>query len=104
MTFIDPAQPPMLVVPTKADNPHIMVTPETEDQLGRLLGTTRARMLGALTAEGSTTEPAHRLDVTLAAVSQHAKVLREAKLIVTTRFGTSVRHALTPLGRELLQG
>ena len=108
VTFIDPGQPPMLVVPTKAGSPHITATPETacepEDRLGRLLGTTRARMLGALTAEGSTTELAHRLDVTLAAVSQHAKVLREAKLIVTARFGTSVRHALTPLGRELLRG
>jgi DNA-binding transcriptional ArsR family regulator len=108
VTFIDPDQPPMLVVPTEADNPGASLTAElagqAEDSLGRLLGATRARMLGALRADGrSTTELANRLDVTQAAVSQHAKVLREAKLIVTARFGPSVRHALTPLGRNLLQ-
>ncbi len=43
-----------------------------------------------------------RLDVTPAAVSQHAKVLRDANLITSSRSGPAVRHALTPLGRAML--
>ncbi len=107
VTFIDAGQRPMLVVPTAADHAGTGVGAEAAgqamDRLGRLLGFTRARMLGELDVGGSTTELAQRLNVSPAAISQHAKVLREAKLVTTARLGMSVQHTLTPLGRELLQ-
>ncbi|WP_405922213.1 winged helix-turn-helix domain-containing protein [Streptomyces sp. NBC_00122] len=56
-----------------------------------------------MAAEGcSTTELARRLNVSVAAASQHATVLRNANLITTSRRGKSVVHTITPLGAELL--
>lgn len=60
-------------------------------------------LLAELAIARSTSELAARLNVTQAAVSQHTKTLREARLIVTARAGMSVRHSLSPLGRQLLQ-
>jgi DNA-binding transcriptional ArsR family regulator len=104
VTFIDADQPPMLVVPHEAtEQPGSISTGHVEDRLGKLFGSTRARLLAELSIAGSTGELAARLNVTQAAVSQHTKVLREARLIVTARAGMSVRHSLSPLGRDLLQ-
>ncbi len=105
VTFIEPNRPPTLVVPASAADAeleHAEVVPDGAERLGRLLGVTRARLLGELAVSGSTTELARRLNVTPAAVSQHAKVLRDANLITTSRSGPAVRHALTPLGRAML--
>jgi DNA-binding transcriptional ArsR family regulator len=67
-----------------------------------------ARRVGAaalhVTAEGCTTsELARRLNVTAAAATQHATVLRNTGLITTTRRGGSVLHLITPLGLALLR-
>ncbi|WP_405820555.1 winged helix-turn-helix domain-containing protein [Streptomyces sp. NBC_00838] len=68
-----------------------------------LLGRTRAAAL-RITAEGATTtEMARRLDVSAAAASQHATVLRHAGLISTRRRGRAVLHVVTPLGLSLLR-
>jgi hypothetical protein len=107
VTFIHPENPPILVVPTSADLPGSGPADETDevvDRLAGLVGVTRARMLHELTVAASTTEIAVRLGISAAAVSQHTRVLREAKLVVTARFGKSVRHVLTPLGTRLLRG
>ncbi|XMN04692.1 ArsR/SmtB family transcription factor [Streptomyces griseobrunneus] len=57
-----------------------------------------------MTAEGCTTsELARRLNVTAAAASQHATVLRNSDLITTSRRGGSVLHHITPLGLALLR-
>ncbi|MBB6438858.1 helix-turn-helix domain-containing protein [Streptomyces candidus] len=75
-----------------------------DEALGALLGHTRAAALRA-TADGcSTTELAARLGVSPPAASQHAKALRDARLITTSRRGGSVLHTTTALGRELLDG
>jgi DNA-binding transcriptional ArsR family regulator len=37
-----------------------------------------------------------------ASASEHAKVLRDAYLIETSREGRAVRHSLTPLGATML--
>ncbi|GHB55291.1 transcriptional regulator [Streptomyces cirratus] len=74
------------------------------EALGALLGRTRAAAL-RVTADGcGTAELAARLRVTPAAASQHAKALRGAGLITTSRRGGSVLHVATALGRELLGG
>ncbi|MFJ8045898.1 winged helix-turn-helix domain-containing protein [Kitasatospora sp. NPDC096147] len=70
--------------------------------LGALLGRTRAAALRATAGGCNTSQLAARLNVTPAAASQHAKVLREAHLITSSRRGGSVLHRITALGEELL--
>ncbi|MGW1776519.1 ArsR/SmtB family transcription factor [Streptomyces sp. NPDC002104] len=74
-----------------------------DQSLGALLGRTRAAALKVATEGCSTTELARRLNVSIAAASEHATVLRNAHLITTSRRGKSVVHTVTPLGAELLR-
>ncbi|MFJ4526204.1 ArsR/SmtB family transcription factor [Streptomyces sp. NPDC088810] len=74
------------------------------DSLGPLLGRTRAAILASLRHPATTTETAERVGISLPSASQHTTVLRNSGLITTTRTGTAVLHALTPLGTALLQG
>ncbi|MFI5829149.1 ArsR/SmtB family transcription factor [Streptomyces sp. NPDC051578] len=76
----------------------------TDEALGTLLGRTRAAALRAIADGCGTTELAVRLGVTPAAASQHAKALRGAGLIITSRRGGRVLHVATALGHELLGG
>ncbi|MGW6396076.1 ArsR/SmtB family transcription factor [Streptomyces sp. NPDC055103] len=69
--------------------------------LEALLGRPRARLLALLTEPASTTELAHRLHVTPAAVSQHLSVLARAHLVVRTRHGRHVLYRQSPLGAAL---
>jgi DNA-binding transcriptional ArsR family regulator len=71
--------------------------------LAALVGRARAAMLSLLSATGATTtELARRTNLSLAAVSQHAGVLRQAGLIMTRPVGRTRFHSLTPLGATLL--
>ncbi|MFI0090728.1 ArsR/SmtB family transcription factor [Streptomyces bobili] len=103
---LDSSQPPRLTVPclrapltgTGPAGPDGSPGPNLESLLGR----TRAAALH-VTAEGcTTTEMARRLNVSAAAASQHATVLRKTGLITTSRRGGSVLHLVTPLGLALL--
>jgi hypothetical protein len=38
----------------------------------------------------------------VASASEHAAVLRRARLLITQRIGRSVLHSLTPLGQALV--
>lgn len=105
---LDTAQPPRLTVPalrrplTGAAGP-AEANGSAARNLEALLGRTRAAAL-LVTAEGCTTsELARRLNVTAAAASQHATVLRNTDLITTSRRGGSVLHLITPLGLALLR-
>ncbi|RZU11110.1 helix-turn-helix protein [Kribbella rubisoli] len=104
VTFIDGDLPPTLVLPIQPDDEPFDEATGDLDVLVRLLGPTRAKLLAGLENAASTTEVAHRLGVSPGSISQHAKVLRESGLITTTRFGHSVNHTLTPLGRAVLRG
>jgi DNA-binding transcriptional ArsR family regulator len=100
--LIDPSHPPTLIYPargrgTLSEGP----PPVTDHALVRLLGRARARLLLLLAEPASTTELAHRLDVTPGAVSQHLAVLHDAGLLSRTRSGRIVRYARTALGDEL---
>ncbi|WP_330455772.1 helix-turn-helix domain-containing protein [Streptomyces sp. NBC_00820] len=100
--LIDSTRPPMLFYPargraTLSEEP----PPVTDQALVRLLGRPRARLLLLLAEPASTTELAHRLDVTPGAVSQHLAVLYDAGLLSRTRSGRTVRYARTRLGGEL---
>lgn len=78
--------------------------PDGGDALVDLLGRTRAATLRALSTGRTTTELADRLGISRASASEHAAVLRRARLITTYREGRSVRHQLTTLGRTVLAG
>jgi DNA-binding transcriptional ArsR family regulator len=73
------------------------------DALGPLLGRTRAAVLAAIRHPATTTTVAERTGISLPSASQHTTVLRNAGLITTTRTGSAVLHALSPLGEALLR-
>ncbi|OEJ30225.1 ArsR/SmtB family transcription factor [Streptomyces subrutilus] len=104
---LDTSQPPRLTVPALRRPLTGTGTAEADGSAVRylesLLGRTRAAAL-LVTTEGCTTSDlARRLNVTAAAASQHAKVLRNAGLITTSRRGASVLHLITPLGLALVR-
>jgi DNA-binding transcriptional ArsR family regulator len=104
----DPGLKPILVYPIQ-HAPGILrqssMSPVTSsDSLGSLLGSTRAAALEAAVAGCTTTELAKRCNISPAAASHQATVLREAGLITTRRAGASVRHEITQLGIWLLSG
>jgi DNA-binding transcriptional ArsR family regulator len=101
-TWLDHGRPPLLSYPARgratiSEEP----PPVTDRALVRLLGRARARLLLLLAEPASTTELAHRLDVTPGAVSQHLAVLYDAGLLSRTRSGRIVRYARTALGDQL---
>jgi DNA-binding transcriptional ArsR family regulator len=67
-----------------------------------VLGETRASLLAALGDPASSTELGVRLGVTASAVNQHLRVLRDAGLLVSTRYGRSVLYLRSELGTALL--
>lgn len=67
-----------------------------------VLGETRARLLSALGDPASSTELGVRFGVTASAVNQHLRVLRDAGLVVSTRYGHSVLYLRSELGAALL--
>lgn len=76
------------------------------DELGALIGSTRAQVLRAVAADGerSTSGLAAGLGVGVPSVSYHVSVLREAGLLASRRHGREVRHGLTELGHRLASG
>ncbi|MFD0295631.1 ArsR/SmtB family transcription factor [Streptomyces sp. NPDC059616] len=72
--------------------------------MNALLGRTRAAALGLLTQQLTTTDIARELDISKSSASEHAKALRDARLIVTQCECKAVWHSCTPLGLDLLTG
>ncbi|WP_308798755.1 ArsR/SmtB family transcription factor [Agromyces silvae] len=69
-----------------------------------VLGETRTALMTALTEPASSTELAVRFGVTTSAVNQHLRVLRDAGLATSTRYGRSVLYLRSELGTALLSG
>jgi DNA-binding transcriptional ArsR family regulator len=67
-----------------------------------ILGETRASLLSALGDPASSTELGVRFGVTPSAVNQHLRALRDAGLLVSTRYGHSVLYLRSELGSALL--
>ncbi|WP_173132136.1 ArsR/SmtB family transcription factor [Kibdelosporangium persicum] len=99
VALADPGLPPTLVYPIDHDS-HWEIA--GNKSLADLLGNTRATVLHAVDGGATTTELARRVATSLASVSRHTAVLREAGLIETQRRGAAVLHTLTPLGESLL--
>ena len=68
-----------------------------------VLGRTRAGLLAALADPASSTELGVRFGVSASAVNQHLRVLRDAGLLVSTRYGRSVLYLRSELGSALLE-
>ncbi|WP_435204773.1 winged helix-turn-helix domain-containing protein [Micromonospora sp. bgisy143] len=108
VALLDPALPPVLVYPVDrlgglADSDATGGTGAGRESLAALLGRTRAAVLQASDDGCTTGEMARRLDISPAAASQHATVLRNAGLLVSHRDRNTVLHTLTPLGRAVLE-
>jgi DNA-binding transcriptional ArsR family regulator len=71
--------------------------------LGRLLGTSRARVLACLDRPLSTTVLAAITGLSTAGVSAHLLTLRDAGLLSVTRHGHEVRYHRTELGSAILE-
>jgi DNA-binding transcriptional ArsR family regulator len=105
ITLRDPDLPPVLVYPIEHDLGWADGRPRRSSRpLTALLGRTRAAVLDSLTTGHTTTELARAAGISPASASEHAAVLRDAGLVVTRRHRNTVRHTLTPLGVDLLNG
>lgn len=92
-------QKPKLTYPAAQ---HTNLESAPSERLAALVGRTRAAVLWALQASGSTTQVARRTGISTASASEHTRVLRESGLVVTQRLPGYALHSLTPLGARLL--
>lgn len=102
--IIDPPWQPTLIYPARGVA--LLWEPGsgcTSEALAGLLGRTRAALLEALDAPVSTTDLAHRLDLSPGGVSQALASLRNAGLIAGARRGRSVHYLRTPTGDQLVE-
>jgi DNA-binding transcriptional ArsR family regulator len=76
--------------------------PTAPEALERLVGRTRATLLGALDSPRTTTELAGELGLTPGGVSQHLTVLRDAGLVCGHRVARSVLYLRSSEGDALL--
>ncbi|AUH39891.1 winged helix-turn-helix domain-containing protein [Streptomyces sp. CMB-StM0423] len=110
VALADPGLPPVVVHPVRrhpAPPATTGPTPRRHTALAALLGTSRARILAALTptpAPATTGGIAARLGMPASSVSGHLTVLRRAGLAESERAGPHVVHRLTARGRHLLDG
>jgi DNA-binding transcriptional ArsR family regulator len=102
MTMFDPTLPPVLIYPTPRSPEHL---PQgNRVALSALIGQTRAAMLEAIGSGCTTSELARRVGVSAASASEHAAILRSAKLITSHRDRNRMVHHVTRLGLSLLDG
>jgi DNA-binding transcriptional ArsR family regulator len=70
--------------------------------LAKVVGRSRARLLGDLDAPRTTTDLAERLEMTPGGVSQHLSALRDSGLVSARRNGRQVLYFRSPLADELV--
>ena len=102
--IIDPPWQPTLIYPARGVA--LLWEPgsaRTSEALAGVLGQTRATLLEALDAPVSTTDLAHRLELSPGGVSQALTTLRDAGLITGARRGRSVHYLRTPTGDKLVE-
>jgi DNA-binding transcriptional ArsR family regulator len=106
VAFADPQLPPVLWY-SLLHEPDARAAAHGGDAPGRpltaLLGRARAVALHAAATGATTGEIARAAGVSASSASRHATALRDAGLVTTTRYGSSVLHTLTPLGASMLR-
>ena len=73
------------------------------DALAKVMGKGRAALLADLDAPRTTTDLAHRLEMTPGGISQHLGALKEAGLVTAQRNGRSVLYCRSALADELVE-
>lgn len=97
--------PPMVLYPARGQG--ALWEPEriaSSAAVAAVLGETRTALLTALAEPASSTELGIRFGVTPSAVNQHLRVLRDAGLATSTRYGRSVLYLRSELATALLTG
>lgn len=98
-------QPPLLLYPARGQGAMWETEQVTNPSaLVAVLGKTRTSLLTALASPASSTELGLRFGVTTSAVNQHLRVLRNAGLVTSTRYGHSMLYFRSELGAALLRG
>jgi len=102
VSLADPELPPVLVYPIAQQ---FAWSPATRRlaSLDKLIGATRGAVLRTIGSGATTTELARTVNVSLASVSRHTTVLRNAGLVRCDREGGAILHTLTSLGRALVE-
>lgn len=102
---LDEPLPPVIVYPARgiAELWHPVATGHDE-HLGRLLGRTRALLLGSVQEPATTTTLARRHGLAPSTVSEHLKVLLATGLVTARRDRGEVRYRTSPLGAALVAG
>jgi DNA-binding transcriptional ArsR family regulator len=96
-------EPPVLVYPARGTAALLDRDPAKHGPaLSRLMGPTRAEILGLLDEPFTTTSLAHQLRRSPGNVADYLAVLREAGLIARRRAGRKVLYSRTPLGQATL--
>jgi DNA-binding transcriptional ArsR family regulator len=72
------------------------------DALAKVLGRSRAALLADLDAPRSTTDLAHRLEMTPGGVSQHLAALKESGFVTARRNGRTVLYCRSELADQLV--
>ena len=104
LTLFDPALPPVLIYPVERPPGTIAsVAAKDDGSLGPLIGQTRSAMLYAIGTGCTTSELARRVGIAVASASEHATILRDARLITSHRDRNRMVHQLSRLGIELLR-
>jgi DNA-binding transcriptional ArsR family regulator len=103
VSYADPDLTPTVIYPIATQHRWATIMSASgQNTLAKLLGTTRAAVLTAVTNGASTTGLARTLSTSPASISRHTTVLREAGLLTAHRDGPAILHTHTPLGRQLL--
>ncbi|MGW8767874.1 ArsR family transcriptional regulator [Streptomyces sp. NPDC055815] len=93
---------PCLVYPVRAVGTLCERNAEPGDGLARLLGRSRAGLLGRTSTPTTTTGLAQQTGLSVGAVSQHLAVLRDAGLVTSHRYRREVYYRASELGEALL--
>ncbi|SFQ96325.1 Helix-turn-helix domain-containing protein [Lentzea waywayandensis] len=100
---VDPGAPPLLIYAARGAGTvwetGLVRGPRA---LAGVLGQVRADLLAELAQPCSSTDIARRTGVTVSAVNQHLRALRDAGLLASQRHGRSVVYARTELGDALV--
>jgi DNA-binding transcriptional ArsR family regulator len=104
VTLADPVLPQVLVYPLHHRHPDDAPTAVCgQPALAALLGATRAALLAACALGATSSELARAVGVSPGTVSFHTRALREAQLLFSQRYCSTILHTLTPLGASLLR-
>lgn len=102
---VNHGDPPLLMYPARGQGAMWEAERVTNPAaIVAVLGEVRTSLLTALATPASSTELGLRFGVTTSAVNQHLRVLRDAGLVTSTRYGRSVLYFRSELGASLLLG